>query len=479
MSNLNKLKIGKFVATIAILSSISAIFSSMQKAEAFPINSIMPPGSSVRSNNQCFSLNAQADGNLVLYKKSNGQALWDTKTYGRNVKQTIFQTDGNLVIYNTSNQPVWASNTDRRGATQLNVQDDGNVVMYNGQNQAIWATNTVTSCGNNTPPPPPRPANSLINNTTMPPGSSIQSNNQCFSLNAQNDGNLVLYRKSNGQALWDTKTYGRNVKQTIFQTDGNLVIYNTSNQSVWASNTDRRNANRVTVQDDGNLVMYNAQNQAIWATNTVTSCNPPTPTPPPPPQYTTPTSKAQADKYFKTQFYNAQWNPDGPGASNNCGPTSVAMIFKLFGKEPGNLSVQGSINYARQMMNVAPSWTGYTSDTQMMTGLANAGLRATNRMSNGTWSQLDQDLAAGKAIIAWGYYAPNWRYQFPSYSSTGNGYTNHINTILGKTPNGNYLVGDPMYRGGVVEMNRNQLAVFFSYGGGGHDGNPYFISVSR
>lgn len=146
MSSLSKSKLCKFITIIAALSSVSAILTTAKQAEAFPAPTILSPGSSVKSNNQCVSLNAQADGNLVLYKQSNGQALWHTATYGRNVKQTIFQTDGNLVIYNTSNQPVWASNTDRRGATQLIVQDDGNVVMYNAKNQPIWATNTVTSC---------------------------------------------------------------------------------------------------------------------------------------------------------------------------------------------------------------------------------------------------------------------------------------------------------------------------------------------
>jgi murein DD-endopeptidase MepM/ murein hydrolase activator NlpD len=283
MSNLIKSKLSKFTATIFTISSIVAIFIAADKAEAIPLNTIMPPGSSVKSNNQCFRLDAQTDGNLVIYKQSNGQALWDTRTYGRNIKQTIFQSDGNLVIYNTSNNAVWASGTDRRGAANLYMQDDGNLVIYNSQNQPLWASNTVSSCGNL--PAPTRPANSLINNTTMSPGTTIKSTNQCFSLNAQSDGNLVLYRQSNGQALWDTKTYGKNVKQTIFQNDGNLVIYNTSNQAVWASNTDRRGGTRVTVQDDGNFVMYNAQNQALWATNTVTSCNPP-----PPPL---PTSPAQ------------------------------------------------------------------------------------------------------------------------------------------------------------------------------------------
>jgi Peptidase family M23 len=296
MSNLIKSKLSKFAATVFSISSIAAIFIAVDKAEAIPLNTIMPPGSSVKSNNQCFRLDAQTDGNLVIYKQSNGQALWDTKTYGRNVKQTIFQSDGNLVIYNTSNNPVWAFGTDRRGAANLYMQDDGNLVIYNSQNQPLWASNTVSSCGN--PPAPTRPANSLINNTTMPPGTSIKSTNQCFSLNAQSDGNLVLYRQSNGQAIWDTKTYGRNVKQTIFQNDGNLVIYNTSNNPVWASGTDRRGGTRVTVQDDGNFVMYNSQNQALWATNTLTSCNPIVPIQPKPTQPVPNTSKILKDCHF-------------------------------------------------------------------------------------------------------------------------------------------------------------------------------------
>jgi surface antigen len=344
MSNLSKLKLGKFVATIVALSSISAILSTAKQAEAFPAPTILSPGSSVRSNNQCFSLNAQPDGNLVLYKQSNGQALWHTATYGRNVKQTIFQTDGNLVIYNTSNQPVWASGTDRRSVTQLIVQDDGNVVMYNSQNQAIWATNTVTSCGTTSQQPLTRPANSLINNTIMPLGSSIKSNNQCFNLSAQSDGNLVIYRQSNGQALWNTATYGRNVKQTIFQPDGNLVIYNTSNQAVWASNTDRRGGTRITLQDDGNFVMYNAQNQALWATNTVTSCNAPVTNPP------TSSQPSFNDSEYRNNniFWNAGYapgstNPPNPKLGNALGNCTwyASGRAKQFGRNSARVDRMG------------------------------------------------------------------------------------------------------------------------------------------
>jgi hypothetical protein len=112
-------------------------------------NSIMRPGTSLSSNNQCFQLAAQTDGNLVLYRKSDNKALWNSSTYGRSVKHTIFQTDGNLVIYDPNNNPIWNTGTYGRGATRLTIQNDGNLVMYNSQNQPIWATNTVTDCNNN------------------------------------------------------------------------------------------------------------------------------------------------------------------------------------------------------------------------------------------------------------------------------------------------------------------------------------------
>lgn len=308
------------------------------------------------------------------------------------------------------------------------------------------------------------------NNVAITPGNNLTSSNGCFSLQFQTDGNTVLYHNQLRRPLWATGTDRRSVKYNVMQGDGNFVIYDTNNQAIWASNTDRQGGNKIVMQDDGNLVIYTAQGRPVWASNTVSACNTGN-------NSSLPTSTSQANNVFKLQYWNPTWNPDGPSSSNNCGPASLAMIRKLFGKEAGGVSIQTSINQARQLMN-APG-TGNTSDTQLKTGIANSGLRYDDRMNNGTWAQLDQDLANGKAIIGWGYYDTQWRSQFPNYSLTGSGSTNHLNTILGKTPNGNYLVGDPMYRGGVVEMSRNQLAVYFSYGGGGHDGRPYYLSVYR
>ena len=65
-------------------------------------------------------------------------------------------------------------------------------------------------------------------------------------------------------------------------------------------------------------------------------------------------------------------------------------------------------------------------------------------------------------MIANGYYGELWRQQFPNYSSTGDGNVEHLNAILGRTSDGYYIVADPMYRGGPVEMTKEQLDVYFN-----------------
>jgi Ricin-type beta-trefoil lectin domain/Peptidase family M23 len=124
---------------------------------------------------------------------------------------------------------------------------------------------------------------SLVNNNAMLPGTSIKSPSQCFSLNAQADGNLVLYNVN--RPIWSSGTYGRSVKNTVFQNDGNLVINDSNNNSIWSTGgTSGKGGKRFTVQDDGDFAMYNSQNQLIVHTGTAQPCgNTPTPTPTPPP----------------------------------------------------------------------------------------------------------------------------------------------------------------------------------------------------
>lgn len=87
-----------------------------------------------------YKLEFQTDGNLVLYNSS-GRVIWATGTEGRGAKLQV-QGDGNVVLYNSSYQPIWATDTDRNPGAFLSVQTDGNLVLYKGDGRPIWATGT-------------------------------------------------------------------------------------------------------------------------------------------------------------------------------------------------------------------------------------------------------------------------------------------------------------------------------------------------
>lgn len=87
----------------------------------------------------------QTDGNLVVYNSA-GTPLWSSRTYGKGGNEADVQDDGNFVIYQDSVIPLWATNTSGHGYTlvHISVQNDGNVVLYpTGGGRAIWATHTV------------------------------------------------------------------------------------------------------------------------------------------------------------------------------------------------------------------------------------------------------------------------------------------------------------------------------------------------
>jgi hypothetical protein len=95
------------------------------------------PGDSRTSSNGEYSLHYQGDGNLVLYRNSDGVPLWNTGTFG-NPGEVAMQGDGNLVVYNAAGQPVWSSGTASHPGAWLAVQSDSNLVLYDPYGYPIW-----------------------------------------------------------------------------------------------------------------------------------------------------------------------------------------------------------------------------------------------------------------------------------------------------------------------------------------------------
>lgn len=109
-------------------------------------NGRLNAGQSVETCNGQAFLAMQGDGNLVLYRKSNGSPLWATSTYFSNGGFAVIQGDGNVVVYDGSGRAHWSTNTHGNPGAQFAIQDDGNLVVYAG-GRAIWASSTSLNGG--------------------------------------------------------------------------------------------------------------------------------------------------------------------------------------------------------------------------------------------------------------------------------------------------------------------------------------------
>jgi hypothetical protein len=205
------------------------------------------------------------------------------------------------------------------------------------------------------------------------------------------------------------------------------------------------------------------------------------------------------EEAFICQFTEPTYNPTGPSHSKNCGPASLAMAMAYTGRMPPGLSKEQQVDYARALMS--PGREGeftyvtdangqkvpqldrdseYTDGSMVPDGIRAAGA---NPIYGESWGELDAQLAAGHPVMAGGWVSDEggnglaWKQQFPGGvgpGAYGTGTTGHLISILGKAANGKYIVADPLYARGPVEMTREQLALYFSQTGG----NPSFTALA-
>jgi bacillolysin len=119
------------------------------KTTTLAVGSCLEHGDCVVSANGCFKLIMQTDGNLVLYRVSDGFALWNSQTAGTPTLRACMQGDGNFVTYSgTLEQPTATFNTVTAGhpGATLEVEDDGHVVIYEaGSPTVLWSVPSAVS----------------------------------------------------------------------------------------------------------------------------------------------------------------------------------------------------------------------------------------------------------------------------------------------------------------------------------------------
>lgn len=121
-------------------------------------------------------------------------------------------------------------------------------------------------------------ARSLSGDMALQPGEEIGSDSGNAKFIYQEDGNLVLYVRRDGDLpstspasawvpRWASNTAGQAAGTCVMQSDGNLVIYLPDGTPIWASNTWGNPGASLFVQDDENVVIY-GDGGALWSTNT-------------------------------------------------------------------------------------------------------------------------------------------------------------------------------------------------------------------
>jgi hypothetical protein len=200
----------------------------------------------------------------------------------------------------------------------------------------------------------------------------------------------------------------------------------------------------------------------------------------------------QGNAFFITQIYDQQWNPTGSQKdlkSNNCGPTSFAMLMAQRSLTSKELTPSAAIDHARAMMyptypNIKETELSqgayqymsgvhlcindnhqsvYFDITESEPSIAQ-GIRTIggNPIFGYTWKDIRQLLTSNGSLIAHGYITDEWRQRFPgTYGHYTSGSIPHFIAIFSTSSLDSFLVCDPMHLGGPVLMTQNQLQTFF------------------
>lgn len=214
--------------------------------QSLSVGQALRPGQSLYSSGSVYRLFMQGDGNLVQYD-SRG-ARWATGTNGNPGATLYFQTDGNLVLLSSANRVLWTTSTYGSNASRtLVMQTDGNQVAY-GSAGPTWQSQTVA----------PRPSAGPF---TSPDGRFVAQ------VDANGSFGLTYRNSATADPLWSSGTAGHPSAYLQAQNDGNLVMYD-GGRALWSSGTSGYPGARPVVQADGNLVVYSAGGRALFSTGT-------------------------------------------------------------------------------------------------------------------------------------------------------------------------------------------------------------------
>ncbi|MFM8295752.1 MAG: hypothetical protein ACKN9E_14560 [Microcystaceae cyanobacterium] len=214
-----------------------------------------------------YQLTLQSDGDLVLTDSSR-TTLWSTGTSG--AVQALMQIDGNFVLYNkiqptnqlgSASDAVWSTGTSENSGAYLSLSDDGTLAILSSTGtllNSLYAGSGASSL---------QSEQELLVNPTGTETSSLStpsSGSPNYQLTLQSDGDLVLTDTS-GKTLWSSGTSG--AVQALMQTDGNFVLYNqiqptnqpgSASDAVWSTETSEHSGAYLSLSGNGTLAILSS-----------------------------------------------------------------------------------------------------------------------------------------------------------------------------------------------------------------------------
>ncbi|MFJ6052662.1 hypothetical protein [Streptomyces sp. NPDC092307] len=244
----------------------------------------LAPGEKMTNPTGATELVMQPDGNLVLYALGNPGGyklpLWNSGTYGNPGAYATMQQDGNFVIYKQggsaqSGGGIWHTATygDRTELTPVaKLEYNGNFAVI-GRKDSEWGLHWSTLRRERTTKVCAQDETHEYRYRFT--GDWAQSASVWMVI--QPDNNLVMYRKSDGKAIWNSGTYatGFQVLELRIGDDGELFMrdWMGGKKVVWRAGTANNPGAYALLQDDGNFVVYKKDGGpgiggALWQSGT-------------------------------------------------------------------------------------------------------------------------------------------------------------------------------------------------------------------
>ncbi len=194
----------------------------------------------------------------------------------------------------------------------------------------------------------------------------------------------------------------------------------------------------------------------------------------PPIQPSTVSSIEEAEAFHVTQWGKNDYN-DGSEyyGGNDCGPTSVVIAASTVGvmDRPDAANAGEAIDGVRDnILDTNSTWSTTMDVNEVTEGVTEAGAVATQLPVS--VQSVDEALSRGHPVIVGGNPFgddPDHQAWGPTASANDNylasaNFGGHWATVVGRTPEGNYIVNDPLCRNGPIEVTPAQMAEYIDGG---------------